>query len=973
MKLRLLAILALGACVGASGKGTDDTSVGMDADGDGVPSAEDCDDNDPKAGAARPFYTDADSDGVGAGVVVTLACDTPTGLASSPDDCDDNDVQVHPGAEETCDAADNNCDGAADEGLGEAAYTDGDRDGYGAGQAVTRCDAGLGYSSNADDCDDLNDTVSPGAPELCDGADNNCDGDVDGDAVDSQLYYPDADGDNFGSGTYLEACNAPVGYSDRGDDCQDGDPRSYPGATERCDSVDNDCDGAADEADAVDPTSWYTDADADGYGDESTANVGCFGPTGTVNAGGDCDDDDPSRSPAATELCDHIDNNCDGLTDDADPAVDTSTYSAWYVDRDTDGYGDATAVATFACAAADSATDSSDCDDTDLNVNPGATELCDAKDTDCDGVLDDSGLVSFEDTSGLRTDVPELLTGTGTSPVDYAVETPGILSICAGVWYVNLVVESDVVVSGPAGSAATELNGGGVGSVVRVETGASAVTATISGLTLTNGYADAGGGLYVEDSTVSMFDVVVLENVATLGGGIYAEDAVLSLNDVTLSDNGADDGGAAYVTDSFVSWTEVIADANVAARDGGALHLSAGADLMGLDCTFDHNRAEGRGGAIYAENAVLRLDDSSGYANQSAGDGGAIAVEDADLTLVEAYLSYNVAGGDGGAIGARDSVLEIELSTLEGNAAEQGGGICAIGVDGALVDTLHSFNVAALDGGGIHLSDSASLDITGSSGFTANTAGARGGGLFATDATLGAVDTSFSFNEAETSGGGLYIGSGTVSMSGVSLVGNAALTACTSSKSNAVGGGGLFLDDSYAELSGLSVMTNRAVCSGGGAFFAESEVLWETSLLMLNEATVHGGGAVVHSGTSVTLSEMEIALNTAGDEAAGILSYQADLFEILDSAVSDNDAADKAGGLAILGAGSVQRCTISGNTAVNDGGGLLVGNLNAVDRVEVVTTDFDANTPDPAFNDDANESYSFGLAASFICDDNGCF
>ena len=124
---------------------------------------------------------------------------------------------------------------------------------------------GDGISATAGDCDDSDPEVSPGNPELCDGRDNDCDDQVDEGAT--EAFYRDNDDDGFGqSDDRQERCEAPEGYVAVSGDCDDSRIDVYPGATEVCDGVDQDCDAGIDEELSA---TWYLDADGDGWGTES--------------------------------------------------------------------------------------------------------------------------------------------------------------------------------------------------------------------------------------------------------------------------------------------------------------------------------------------------------------------------------------------------------------------------------------------------------------------------------------------------------------------------------------------------------------------------------------------------------------------------------------------------------------------------------------------------------------------------------
>ena len=276
-------------------------------------------------------------------------------------DCDDTDPSVNPGAEEIP------YNGVSDDCNPATPDDDLDGDGYGI----------------AEDCDDEDPDTWPGATEVCDGADNDCDGEVDDSTGDT--WYADADGDGYGDpGRSTLSCDGESGWVADDTDCDDTRADVNPGADEVCDEADNDCDGEVDEG-AL--TTWYRDADGDGYGDPDIAFASCTAPSSYVADGTDCDDTRADVNPGADELCDDIDNDCDDLIDDEDDAVADPT--TWYRDADGDAYGDPD-VTTTACERPDGYRyNDRDCDDDRDDVNPGATEVCDGVDNDCDGLVDD--------------------------------------------------------------------------------------------------------------------------------------------------------------------------------------------------------------------------------------------------------------------------------------------------------------------------------------------------------------------------------------------------------------------------------------------------------------------------------------------------------------------------------------------------------------------------------------------------------
>jgi hypothetical protein len=196
----------------------------------------------------------------------------------------------------------------------------------------------------------------------------------------------DDNGDDGGDDTNSPDDEDGDGYSPADGDCDDTNPDVFPGQDEVCDDIDNDCDGAVDD-DPIDAATWYFDGDGDGHGDPFNTSVSCDPYTNFVELGDDCDDARAYVSPSAVEICDGIDNDCDGEFDEDVAPEDADTF---YIDNDGDGYG-SDAETTQACDVPSGySSNADDCDDTDGDVHPGVPDAFeDGIDSDCDGDIDE--------------------------------------------------------------------------------------------------------------------------------------------------------------------------------------------------------------------------------------------------------------------------------------------------------------------------------------------------------------------------------------------------------------------------------------------------------------------------------------------------------------------------------------------------------------------------------------------------------
>ncbi|MEN0064651.1 MAG: putative metal-binding motif-containing protein [Myxococcota bacterium] len=420
------------------------------------------------------------------------------------------------------------------------------------------------------------------------------------------------------------------------------------------------------------------DQDDDGFGD--------------MEAGGDdCDDGRPEVFPGAPEQCgDGLDNNCDGMVDDLGVGN-----VAWFPDTDGDGFGRDAGV-RFACPewpdakAGGWSRESMDCDDTDATVFPGAFELCDGLDNDCNANVDDGGHVATTPDgqthdavidgviAAILGDQPLSLCD-GVHPLANATLRSGERLTLQGIGASRVTLEGGpamfTVIGGELVLRDLTLRGTGSGTLISTASATDASTIDIADSLL----RDAGIALQltsVRPQTVVLVNTEVRSN----GSGLADQSALrtsgilaFSMSGGVVAGNEGDRGGAfAY---------------DVGAAGAGD------ASVAFTDTEFRGNTANGRGGALFAD-----------FAPGNVGT---------DLSLQGVTLTSNDAGTEGGALHL-DGKVSLEGVEVVENTADVGAGLFVAGgswtVDGA---SRVVRNAARVSSGGAHVEPGAVLALNG--------------------------------------------------------------------------------------------------------------------------------------------------------------------------------------------------------------------------------------------------------------------
>ncbi len=558
----------------------DSTLETLDGDGDGYSTCDgDCDDTN---GQYFPGNSDIFGDAIDAN------CDGVDGEDADLDgfpgnappadpsfDCDDADATVHPGVEDGCDGIDNDCDGVTD-----PLDVDDDGDGY------TICDA---------DCDDTDADTYPGAPEICDGLDNSCDGDL-----------PPSEADDDGDGWMV--CEL---------DCDDSD------ATLNLDDVDGDGYSTCEEdCDDLDPALNFDDADSDDW----------------TSCGGDCDDGDVYFSPDAVEVCDGLDQDCDGAVDEDCVTCDTYVPSDW---PDIQDALSSTPAGTTICVAAGSYFENLDFGSGDRHLaglaGPRRTHI------------DAQGVGEVVSIAGGQTAATVLEGFTITRGHDF--DGAGVDVYGASPTLRNLIVTDNVSTS--TGAIAIE----GPGSP------------TLSNISITDNSGSTGAGLTAIGATLTLVDIEIRENSSnTYGGGMVLDSCNAQLTRVQVTTNQAvSTGGGALFNESTVVATDLELSHNVTAADGGGLQMSdSSLTVSGLSLVGNAAAMMGGGASLFTSDLVA---ERSVVAQNSAEDAGGLGLIMAHAEMTNGFIVGNSATLDVGGVVIWGASPVFDNVTITGNDA----------------------------------------------------------------------------------------------------------------------------------------------------------------------------------------------------------------------------------------------------------------------------------------------------------------
>jgi hypothetical protein len=525
--------------------------------------------------------------------------------------------------------------------------------------------------------------------------------------------------------------------------------------------------------------------------------------------------------------------------------------------------------------------------------------------------------------------------------------------------YAELVtIEKRLMLIG-AGAGSTVIDGKRLDAVVYVD-----ATATISGTTIQNGAAEAGGGIFNDLNANLTLNHSIIRNSHAIseGGGIY-NSGILTLNDTRVVSNSAGQFGggiSTYEGRTRLNHSDVVR--NSSGDTGGGID-SFSSTVTVNQSTLRDNNAEQVGGAMNGFESTIVLIDSDVTGNQAGSDGGGILLHTGTLELTRSRVRDNGSAYYGGGIATINAMTRINGSTFLNNSAEQtitdtvGGGGALDVYDGVLHVRGSHFqdNSAGLVGGAINI-EAGTLAIT-DTDILSNTTTGWGGGIATLDSDCFLRQLRMRYNVADYAGGAIelegdcVIRDSTLAFNSAEFGGaveafSGTITIATSTLHDNDAGYGGGIDISTADVSIVEsvIRNNYAFLGGGIENFEEGKLSLLRTTVSDNIAEEYGGGlyneAISTLGGSMTVRDSTITGNRAA-AAGGIGS--GGLLTIVDSRVTTNTATlGIGGGIAVVSdTTTLERNVISGN-----GMGLYLDTATFTSTLGLVATEntFSHNT-----------------------------
>ena len=454
-----------------------------------------------------------------------------------------------------------------------------------------------------------------------------------------------------------------------------------------------------------------------------------------------------------------------------------------------------------------------DCNDADAAAYPGATEICDGIDNDCNGLADELSEAATLDASTNFATIQEALD---------AAEEGSFIALCDGIWGGPITIGTSVNIASVSGQYDCVIDGQSEATTVTV----TAPDVKITGVTITGGLGSLGGGI----------------------NGVSAERFEIEQSIITL--NTADFGGGAYLA-AGSEVTGVVITQNTALSYGGGIAAKVDAEISVLNATIEDNSAQLGGGVFLYEGASLDVSGVTTISDNGADSGGGVYVWSGSVTggqlegndAIYGGAVYFFAGGS------------VSGALLYGNTAHYGAGALVHG-DVTLDDTLLTANDALMAGGGLSVEDG-SVTCTGSTAIDDNITSEDGGGAALSNASLFACTVEQ--NPADDSAGGI-LATGDFTLSEVIVDRN----------TSDVRAGGIYANGPYVgAIEGGEITSNTSVSWGGGLYANNGAAIAIDGATISDNVSDFGAGLYIHQGSSITLSNSVVEDNEATTTGGG--------------------------------------------------------------------------------------------------------